>query len=58
MLAVACEKAWLDPEWEVRCGSGSNKEAEMEEHQKLLRRMISSAEEGAGFFLAQNHEAG
>ena len=67
LLVVDCEKAWLDPEWEVRCGSGMSgcgkKRRRMRgrewknEHQTFVGRNDLSSEKGAGV-LAQNHEAG
>ena len=66
LLVVDCEKAWLDTEWKLRCGSGMSgcgkkrrrmRGREWKNTTRLLDEMIFSAEQGAGV-LAQNHEAG
>ena len=61
MRAADCEKAWLHPEWKdivQQWYHWLHKDEEKrreEEHQKLVSRILTSAE-GGGRFTAQDHE--
>ena len=61
MRAADCEKAWLHPEWKDTVQQwyhSLHKDEEKrreEEHQKLVSRILTSAE-GGGRFTAQDHE--